>query len=106
MSSFAMSTLRFAALTVAGLFILTAAGAVSASHEGRAAKTNRLEIKVGSQNHCSGQTWPNIAADCLERSASAGAKVKAVRYITVDRVIAPNTTVLTRIPAMQSASAE
>ncbi len=102
MSYQAKSSLGFTALLVASVVIVTAANAVSASFEGRAAKADKPEMAVKQQvvDPCTQQTWPHIAGECLDRSAAAPRKL---RYITVDQVVAPNTTVLIRVPAQSAA---
>ena len=106
MSLNARPSTRVAALLATGVFIVIAANAVSASYEGRAMKADRLEIAKKPENPCDLQTWPHIATQCLESSASAGTAPQRVRYVTVDRIVGPNTTALVRIPAPQSASLE
>ncbi|MCC2112815.1 MAG: hypothetical protein KDJ16_12340 [Hyphomicrobiales bacterium] len=105
MSYQAKSSLGIAALLAASAVIVTAANAVSASYEGRAAKADKPVVAVEQQavDPCTQQTWPHIAANCLDRTAVA--EPRKLRYITVDRIVAPNTTALMRIPA-QSASLE
>lgn len=102
MSYQATSSLGFATLLAASVVIVTAANAVSASFEGRAAKADKPVVAVKQQavDPCTQQTWPHIATECLDRSAAAPRKL---RYITVDRVVAPNTTVLIRVPAQSAA---
>lgn len=77
--------------------IMVAGTAVSAPQEQTApGKADRLQPLTIQANICAKETWPNISADCLE--TESGSKNTTMRYITVDRLVSPNTTALMRVP--------
>lgn len=119
------SKMLFAAVAVAG-FALTMAGLIAAPFDqsaraadnGAASATQRIEaaftlahpelqhavpvrISKGDLPGCVGQTWPNIAADCL--ATADGAPARKARMVTFGQQIGESETVLVRFPVSEVA---
>jgi hypothetical protein len=63
-------------------------------------ESSKGDLEVRSD--CAGETWPNIAPECLV--TADGSDAPRVRYVTVDYQSDETTTVLMRIPASEAAS--
>jgi len=95
---------RVKLVSAAVVAILIAGTAVSAPQEQTAtAKADRLQSNSIEAAACARETWPYISKDCLENEASGRNKTRTMRYVTVDRIIAPNTTALMRLPVIEDA---
>lgn len=75
---------------------------VSANPAIRAAAVRVSKGDLFAAPGCAGQTWPNIASDCLVKAD--GSRVSAVRTVTVGYSVGDNTTVLIRLPAAEASA--
>ncbi len=98
-----INELRFALagrtrLVLAAFSVILVAGTAVSAPQQKAApgKADQLQPLSVQAEFCATETWPNISAECLDTENTA--KAPAIRYITVDRIVAPNTTALTRVP--------
>ncbi|MCW2309239.1 hypothetical protein [Rhodobium gokarnense] len=97
-----------AALSVLALVFAIAggltAGAVGAQAELAAKKTDR--IATATAGFCENQTWPNVSSACLSWVSGKGKSTNGfVRTVTLEqRDEGARTSILTRVPVMQTAS--